>query len=60
MPSETCVACGRTDPPGGLRLGTEGGGAEYEWFCRDGVACAARCAENIQAEKAAGTYTEGS
>jgi hypothetical protein len=36
------------DPPGGLELGPEGGGADFEWFCRDGVACALRIAANIR------------
>lgn len=48
---EACVACGKVNPPGGLRLGTEGGGAEYEWFCRSSVDCAERCAEVIRKEK---------
>ena len=43
----TCVACGAVNPPRGLRLGTEGGGADYEWFCRDMVACAERIAAQI-------------
>ena len=48
---EAYAACGMANPPGGLRLGTEGGGAEYEWFCRNSVDCATRCAAIIRQEK---------
>lgn len=47
----TCAACGAVDPEGGLRLGPEGGGAEYEWFCRLTRQCVQRCAENVQRER---------
>jgi hypothetical protein len=43
-----CQACNMVDPPGGLQLGPEGGGAEYEWFCADEVACVIRCGENVR------------
>jgi hypothetical protein len=46
--TEQCKACGRINPPGGLTLGPEGGGAEYEWFCRDAVACAEEIARQIR------------
>lgn len=42
-----CVACGVEEPKGGLRLGTEGGGAEYEWFCRWSVECARRIGQQM-------------
>jgi hypothetical protein len=45
-----CHACGMADPPGGLRLGTEGGGAEYEWFCKNIVACVDRCGQQVRKE----------
>lgn len=44
----TCIACGMLDPPGGLELGSESGGAEYEWFCREVAACVTRVAANLK------------
>jgi len=43
-----CTACGAVNPPGGLRLGPEGGGAEYDWFCTNAVECAERIAAQIR------------
>jgi len=40
----TCAACGAINPPGGLRVGHQGSGADYMWFCTDTVGCADRCA----------------
>lgn len=46
-----CAACGAVDPPGGLRLGPEGGGADYEWFCKRNQACLDRIAKQMKKEK---------
>lgn len=54
MKGETCCACGRYDPPGGVRLtdGSFEGPGEFDfkqdWICKRAVACAEEIARQLR------------